>query len=223
MAILESMMKDVQCDIQEIRDSIRTVFRAADKVSEDAQKTGLRVDDLESEWRQWDDGWHNEATPPEPLYVEGNRNMVLLTPAGNTHSSGNVHADLLGLGSDSLHKWWDATTPQRAEFEMPDPTPTGPPTTWAHGGDNERFIAERMALRSAPPGIELTTASAVGNIEGERPEGLIQARQRSTVRDGPRGDVYFFPYSNLEAMQPGVMTTSLMNGRQSLVTLHTEF
>ena len=51
LAILESRMMDVQSDIQEIRDSIRNVFRAADKASEDAQQTSLRVDDLENEWR----------------------------------------------------------------------------------------------------------------------------------------------------------------------------
>ena len=56
LAILESMMKDVRCDIHEIRNNIRTVFRAADKGSEDAHTIDLRVDDLESEWRQWDDG-----------------------------------------------------------------------------------------------------------------------------------------------------------------------
>ena len=62
LAIMESMMKDVQSDIQEIRDSIRNVFRATDKISEDAQQASLRVDNLESEWRQWDDGWHNGYT-----------------------------------------------------------------------------------------------------------------------------------------------------------------
>ena len=62
-------MTDVRSDIQEIRDSMRNVFRAANEASEDAQQASLRVDDLEYEWRHWHDGWHNEATPPEPLYV----------------------------------------------------------------------------------------------------------------------------------------------------------
>ena len=136
---------------------------------------------------QWDDGWHNDATPPEPLYVEGKRNIVLLTPASITQSSGHAHADLLGLESDPLHKWWDATTSQRIYDEMPDPTPTGPPTMWAPGSDNERFSAERMALRSAPLGIELTTASAVCNFEGERPEGLI--RQGNVLQLEMEGEV----------------------------------
>ena len=50
LAILESRMMDVQSDIQEIRNSIRNVFRATDKASEDAQQARLRVDDLENEW-----------------------------------------------------------------------------------------------------------------------------------------------------------------------------
>ena len=94
-------MVDVQSDIREIRNSIRNVFTATDKASEDARQARLRVDDLEKEWRQLenrDDGWHDEATPPEPLYVEGNRNMVLLTPASNTHSSGKCPCKLIGTG-----------------------------------------------------------------------------------------------------------------------------
>ena len=61
------MMTDVRSDIQEIRDSMRNVLRATNEVGEEAQQASLRVNDLENEWRQWDDGWHNEATPPEPL------------------------------------------------------------------------------------------------------------------------------------------------------------
>ena len=72
---------------------------------------------------------------------------------------------------------------------------------WAPGGNKVQFGAERIALRSAPPGIELTTASAVGNLGGRRPEGLIQAGQRSNVGDGQRGDAYLFPDSNFETMQ----------------------
>ena len=90
--------------------------------------------------------------------------MVLLTPAGNTHSFGNVHADLLGLDSDALKQWWDATTPQRVDYQIPELIPTGPPSMWAPGGNKVQFSAERIALRSAPPGIELTTAIAVGNL-----------------------------------------------------------
>ena len=52
LAILESMMTDVRSDIQEIRDSMRNVLRAANEASEDAQQANLRVDDLEYEWRQ---------------------------------------------------------------------------------------------------------------------------------------------------------------------------
>ena len=137
--------------------------------------------------------------------------MVLLTPAGNAHASGDVHADLLGLDSDALQQWWDASTPQGADYQIPEPTPTGPPSLWAPGGNKVQFSAEGTALRSAPPGIELTTAIAVGNLGGRRPEGFIQAGQRSIVGDGQRGDAYFFTDSNLETMQPGVMTTSLMN------------
>ena len=54
-------------------------------------------------------------------------------------------------------------------------------------------------------------ATAVGNLERRRPEGLIQAMHRSNVRDGQRGDAYIVPASKLESMQPGVMSTSLMN------------
>ena len=121
------MMTDVRTDLQEIRDSMRNVLRAANEVGEDAQQATLRVDDLEYEWRQWNNGWHNEATPPEPLYVEENQDMVLLTPAGNAHASGDVHADLLGLDSDALQQWCDASTPQRADYQIPEPTPTGLP------------------------------------------------------------------------------------------------
>ena len=87
--------------------------------------------------------------------------MVLLTPAGNAHSSGDVHADLLGLDSNVLQQWWDASTPQRADYQISKPTPTGPPSLWAPGGNKVQFSAERIALRSAPPGILLTTAIAV--------------------------------------------------------------
>ena len=104
LAVLESMMTDVRADLQEIRDSMRNVLRAANEAGEDAQQATLRVDDLEYEWRQWNNGWHNEATPPEPLYVEENQDMVLLTPAGNAHASGDVDADLLGLDSEALQQ-----------------------------------------------------------------------------------------------------------------------
>ena len=69
LAILESMMTDVRADLQDIRDSMRNVLRAANEVGEDAQQATLRVDDLEYEWRQWNNEWHNEATPPEPQHV----------------------------------------------------------------------------------------------------------------------------------------------------------
>ena len=47
---------------------------------------------------------------------------------------------------------------------MPEPTLTGPPTMWAYDCDRAQLSAERMALRSAPPGIELTIAIAVDNL-----------------------------------------------------------
>ena len=137
--------------------------------------------------------------------------MVLLTPAGTAQASGNVHADLRGLDSDPLLQWWDAAAPQGTNHQSSGPLPSGLPAIFAPGGGEEQFSAGGTALRSAPPGIELTTATAVGNLGGRRPEGLIQARQRSNVGDGQRGDAYFFPVSNLETMQPGVMITSLMN------------
>ena len=54
-------------------------------------------------------------------------------------------------------------------------------------------------------------ATAVGNLERRRPEGLIQAMHRSNVRDGQRGDAYLVPASKFESTQPGVMSTSLMS------------
>ena len=190
---------------------MRNVFRAANEAGEDAQQATLRVDDLEYEWRQWSNRWHNEATPPEPVYVNENQDMLLLTPAGNAHASGDVHADLLGLDSDALQQWWDASTPQRTDYQSSEPIPAGLQSMLAPGESRVQFSAGGTALRSAPPGIELTTATAVGNLGGRRPEGLIQAGQRSNVGDGPRGDAYRSPDSNLETMQPGVMITSLMN------------
>ena len=62
LAILESMMTDVRTDLQEIRDSMRNVPRAANEGGEDAQQATLRIDTLEFEWQHWNDGWHNEAT-----------------------------------------------------------------------------------------------------------------------------------------------------------------
>ena len=137
--------------------------------------------------------------------------MVLLTPAGTAQASGNVHADLLGLDSDPLLQWRDAAAPQGTNHLSSGLLPLGLPATLALGGGEEQFSAGGTALRSAPPGIELTTATAVANLGGRRPEGLIQAGQRSRVGDGQRGDAYLFPDSNLETMQPGVMITSLMN------------
>ena len=137
--------------------------------------------------------------------------MVLLTPAGSAQAFGNVHTDLLGLDLDALQQWWDASTPQRADYQSSELIPTGLPSMLAPGGSRVQFSAGGTALRSAPPGIELTTVTAVGNLGGRRPEGLIQAGQRSNVGDGQRGDAYFFAVSDLETMQPGVMMTSLMN------------
>ena len=54
-------------------------------------------------------------------------------------------------------------------------------------------------------------ASAVGNLEGRRPEDLIQATQRSNVRDGQGGDVSLGLASNSESMLPGVTTALLMD------------
>ena len=115
---------DVRAELQAIRDDMRNILRAAKEASEDSQQATLRIDSLEFEWLNWNDGWHFEATSPEEQHVEENHVMVLLTPAGTAQASGNVHADLLGLDSDALQQWWDATTPQRVDYQIPEPTPT---------------------------------------------------------------------------------------------------
>ena len=121
LAVLEGMMTDVRTDLQEIRDSMRNIIRAAHEAGEDTQQVALRVDNLEFEWLNWNDGWHNEVTSPEQQHVEENQNMVLLTPAGTAQASGNVHADQLGLDSDLLQQWWDASTPQRTDHQISGP------------------------------------------------------------------------------------------------------
>ena len=108
-------------------------------------------------------------------------------------------------------QWWDAAAPLGTNHLSSGPLPSGLPAILALGGGEEQFSAGGTALRSAPPGIELTTATAVGNLGGRRPEGVIQVRQRSNVGDGQGGDAYLVPVSNLESTQPGVMITSLMN------------
>ena len=90
--------------------------------------------------------------------------------AGTAQASGNVHADLLGLDSDPLLQWWDAAAPQGTNHQSSGPLPSGLPAIFAPGGGEEQFSAGGTALRSAPPGIELTTATAVGNLGGRRPE-----------------------------------------------------
>ena len=154
LAVLEGMMMDVRADLQAIRDDMRNILRAAKEVSEDSQQVALRIVNLEFEWLNWNDGWHNEVTSPEQQHVEENQDMVLLTPAGTAQASGNVHADLLGLDSDPLLQWWDAAAPQR-DHQSSGPLPSGLPNSgrpaiFTPGGGEEQFSAGGTALRSAP-------------------------------------------------------------------------
>ena len=105
---------DVRAELQAIRDDMRNILRAAKEASEDSQQVALRVDNLEFEWLNWNDGWHNEAASPVEQHVNENQDMVLHLQefAGTAQASGNVHADLLGLDSDPLLQWWDAAAPQ---------------------------------------------------------------------------------------------------------------
>ena len=48
---------------------MRNILRAANEVGEDAQQATMRVDNLEFEWLNWNDGWHNDVTSPEQQHV----------------------------------------------------------------------------------------------------------------------------------------------------------
>ena len=123
-----------------------------------------------------------------------------------------LQADFLGLESDALAKWWDASTPQGAGHQILEPTSSGPAVMQALCGTIQQLSAGGIARIRAPPGRELTTASAVGNLGGERPEGLTQATDDVPQLEPEQGgDAGLHPDLNWEKSQPGVRTASLMN------------
>lgn len=216
LAVLEGMMMDVGSDLQAMRNDMRNILRDANAAGEESQRVALRMDNLEFEWLVWNEGQQLDATSPEQQHAEENQHLVTPTPASTPRAFEDVHTDLLGLDSDLLQQWWDAAAPHGATYLSSEPLPMGLPVSFAPEGGEEQFSAERNALRSAPPGIELTMATAVGNLERRRPEGLIQAMHLSNVRDGQRGDAYLVPVKiGIDAARCHVYFADEHAGRQS--------
>ena len=143
-----------------------------------------------------------------------------LTPAGtpraNEQEEGQgIHADLLGLDlGDPLHQWWDAIAPQEGQLRTSTPQPLESPTILAPGRGTQQLTTGEGALvrpASTPPGIELTMATATGNLAGRRPQGPSQAARQPAGGDGQSGDACRVPATAPESVLPGITAVSLMN------------
>ena len=167
----------------------------------------------------WSEGLHRDASNPEKQRAEEGYQepspqhelqVVALTPTATPRAAEGVQQDLL-QEFDPLQQWWDATAPQGEQNTNVLPLPLGPPMVLAPRGGTLQPVAGQEMSAGMPPGLGLTTADAVGNFAGRRPEGPIQATHPQHGGGSQRGDVNPVPAPTLDSMRPDVTTASLMN------------